>query len=153
MRVNRGFEAVSKEHRKHTGEPVIPFRADARSAGYDFICPVDVSIKPNEKKLIFTDIKAYMQDDEVLLLYVRSSIGVKRGLRLSNGTGVIDSSYFENPDNDGNIGIPLHNTSDKTVFINAGERIAQGVFTKYLIADYDNVMHDSRTGGFGSSGK
>ena len=93
-----------------------------------------------------------MNPDEVLMLYVRSSIGIKKGIVLSNGTGIIDCSYFSNPGNDGNIGLALFNTSDKEVVLEAGERIAQGIFMKYLITDDDDVLNAQRVGGFGSSG-
>lgn len=150
----RGFEVVANEFRKHPNVDIqLPKRSDSRSAGYDFYAPCDIVIQPNEKILVFSDIKAYMQEDEVLLLYVRSSIGIKKGLVLSNGTGIIDSSYYSNPSNDGNIGIALHNTTDKVVEIKQGERIIQGIFTKYLVADEDNVIHENRTGGIGSSNR
>ena len=71
--------------------------------------------------MIFTDIKAYMEADEVLTTHVRSSIGMKRGLVLANTTGIIDSDYYSNPDNDGNIGFMLRNLTDKEVVIKAGE--------------------------------
>ncbi len=93
-----------------------------------------------------------MQKDEVLELYVRSSIGVKKGIVLSNGTGIIDSTYYGNSGNDGNIGLPLWNTSNKRVVLEANERIAQGVFKKYLTIDNDTPLSQERTGGFGSSG-
>ena len=110
----RGFEVVSDEFRKYPEIDIqLPKRGDSRSAGYDFYAPCDITLQPNEKVLLFSDVKAYMQDDEVLMLYVRSSIGIKKGLVLSNGTGIIDSSYYNNPSNDGNIGIALHNTTDK----------------------------------------
>ncbi len=148
----RGFEMVSDNHRVHAeAEIQLPIRGDSRSAGYDFYCPVDVVLQPGERKLVFTDVKAYMQEDEVLMLYVRSSVGVKKGVVLSNGTGVIDSSYYNNESNDGNIGLPLYNTTDKVVEFKAGERIAQGIFMNYLVADNDSLLHDSRKGGFGSS--
>jgi dUTP pyrophosphatase len=94
-----------------------------------------------------------MQEDEVLLLYVRSSLGIKCGVVLSNGTGVIDSSYYNNPSNNGNIGIALHNTSDRMVVIKQGDRIIQGIFMKYLVADVDCVIHENRVGGIGSSNR
>ena len=107
----RGFEVVSDEFRKHPEIDIqLPKRGDSRSAGYDFYAPCDLEIYPNEKILVFSDVKAYMQEDEVLLLYVRSSLGIKCGVVLSNGTGVIDSSYYNNPSNNGNIGIALHPT-------------------------------------------
>jgi dUTP pyrophosphatase len=149
----RGFKVVANEHRKHPEVDIqLPQRGDNRSAGYDFYLPCDVILQPGERQLVFTDVKAYMQDDEVLMLYVRSSIGVKKGIVLSNGTGIIDASYYSNKSNDGNIGVSLFNTSDKEVVLQAGERIAQGIFMNYLVADNDEVLNAQRVGGFGSSG-
>ena len=145
----RGFEVCGEEYRKHLGEEIeLPIRGDRRSAGYDIKTPCDIVLQPNERKLVFTDVCAYMLDDEVLELYVRSSIGVKYGVVLSNGTGIIDSSYYPR-----NIGLPLWNTSDKVVEFKKGERIAQGIFKKYLVTDDDNCLKEERDGGFGSSGK
>ncbi len=146
----RGFEVVNKKHRKHLGEILLPKRSTKHSAGYDIFLPCDLTLEPNEKKMIFTDVKAYMKNDEVLLGYVRSSLGVKYGIVLSNGTSVIDSDYYGNENNDGNIGLPLWNTSDKRVEFKRGDRIGQLVFTKYFVADNDNATED-RKGGFGST--
>lgn len=134
-------------------ETQLPVRADPHSAGYDFESPIDIMLLPAQKIIIWTDVKAYMQDDEVLMLYPRSSMGIKKGLMLSNTVGVIDSSYYSNKDNDGNIGLPLLNTSGKAIEIKRGDRIAQGVFVKYLVADDDKVLNKERVGGMGSSGK
>lgn len=131
----------------------LPTRSDPRSAGYDFYVPKDVKLLPMQKTIVFTDVKAYMQQDEVLKLYIRSSLATKKGLMLSNNVGIVDSSYYENPDNDGNIGVPLVNTTGITVELKAGERIVQGIFEKYLITDEDNTTSEERKGGFGSSGK
>lgn len=88
----RGFEIVRDDMRKTQREIKLPTRATAHSAGYDFYLPCDVKIEPHSStSIIPTDVKAYMQEGEVLLLYVRSSIGIKRGLVLSNGTGVVDA--------------------------------------------------------------
>lgn len=162
----RGFEVVKDDNRinlqyvtalgkalRVLPDITLPTRADARSAGYDFYNPVDVQILPNEQTTIFTDVKAYMQEDEVLKIYPRSSLSTKKGIVLANTTGIIDASYYGNPDNDGNIGIVLKNTSHKAVNISAGERIAQGIFTKYLTADVDTPLKEEREGGFGSSGE
>jgi dUTP pyrophosphatase len=149
--MTRGFVVVKDKHRTTDGEIQLRVRSDPRRAGYDFYSPVDIVIPPNESKLFFTDVKAYMDDDEVLMLYVRSSMG-KVHVVIANGTGIIDASYFNNPDNDGNIGFRLLNLGKEDYVIHIGDRIGQGVFTKYLIADDDNATGD-RTGGFGSSGK
>ena len=154
MMKTRGFEIVDDKFRKYPNVDIqLPKRGDSRSAGYDFYSPCDITLQPGEKILLFSDVKAYMQDDEVLMLYVRSSIGIKKGLVLSNGTGIIDSSFYNNPSNNGNIGIALHNTTDKIVEIKQGERVIQGIFMKYLVADEDNVIHQDRTGGIGSSNR
>lgn len=151
---NRGFEIIKDEHRKHSDiEIQLPTRGDSRSAGYDFYSNETVVLQPKQSHLFWTDVKSYMLDDEVLSIHVRSSIGTKKDLMLKNTTGIIDSSYYENVSNDGNIGICLVNMGDKIQKIEKGERIAQGIFTKYLIVDEDTCLKLERTGGFGSSGK
>lgn len=150
----RGFEVVSDEFRKHPNVDIQkPKRGSFKSAGYDICTPIDIIIPPyGISDAIQTDIKAYMLDDEVLKIVPRSSIGFKKGLMLINTVGVIDSDYYNNKDNDGNIGFKLKNLTDKEVHIQAGERIMQGIFTKYLITDDDNC-NDERTGGIGSTGE
>ena len=147
----RGFEIVKDEARKNKEkEIIIPTRGSKSSAGYDFYTPISFTLKPNQKMIVWTDIKAYMMEDEVLNIYVRSSIGIKKGLVLANGTGIIDSDYYSNIDNDGNIGIALTNISSEEVTIDENERIAQGIFIKFLEADNGN-SNEERKGGIGST--
>ena len=154
MKRQRGFEVVADNHIKHeTVETILPVRGDGRSAGCDFYSKETVTINPNEVHLFWTDVKAYMLANEFLFLDVRSSIGLKKHLMLANTIGIIDSSYYENPSNDGNIGICLFNYGDKPVTIEVGERIAQGIFLEYLMPDNNKTLHNDRKGGFGSSGK
>nr|DAO35025.1 MAG TPA: deoxyuridine 5'-triphosphate nucleotidohydrolase [Caudoviricetes sp.] len=146
----RGFEIVSDEFRKHPNVDIqLPQRNDKRSAGYDLRIPCKMVIPPHShSELEFTDICAYMQDDEVLKVFVRSSIGCKKGLILANGTGIIDASYYPR-----NIGIKLYNTTDKEVVLEENERVCQCIFEKYLTTDDDCCMNENRVGGFGSSNK
>ena len=110
----RGFEVVSSEHRKHSTVDIqLPVRSTQDSAGYDFYLPVDTVIKPQETVVVFSDVKSYMQPNEVLMLFVRSSIGIKKNIVLANGTGIIDADYYSNPSNDGNIGLAAHNRLNK----------------------------------------
>jgi dUTP pyrophosphatase len=148
----RGFEIVYDTYRKNSTniEIQLPKRSTQNSAGYDFYSPVDKIIPPQTKMTIWTDTKAYMQPGEVLMLYVRSSLGIKQGLTLANGTGVIDADYYSNIDNDGNIGICLFNNNTHPVEIKQGDRIVQGIFINYLVADNGN-MDTIRTGGIGST--
>lgn len=166
MSKTRGFEFVEDKHKAHFQDvkmfdevkriyPTLqlPVRSDDKSAGYDFFSPIDITLLPAQKTILFLDVKAYMGDDEVLKIYPRSSMGIKKGLMLSNTVGIVDASYYNNPGNDGNIGLALLNTSGVGIEIKKGDRIAQGVFTKYLLADGDNPTSDLRTGGMGSSGE
>ena len=148
----RYFEVVKDEYRKNPDVEIkLPTRASEHSAGYDFYSPVDITIQPGESVLIFTDVKANMYYDNVLLLFVRSSMG-KHPVVIANGTGIIDSDYYGNPDNDGNIGFRLFNLGNTPYEIKIGDRIGQGVFMKYGIVKDDNTTA-IRIGGFGSSGK
>lgn len=131
----------------------LPTRKTKTSAGYDIESARDVIISPGCTELIPTGLKAYMHDDEFLSIHVRSSVGIKRGLVLANGTGIIDSDYYNNLDNEGHIMIALKNTTHGKVTIKKGERIAQGIFQKYLTVENDKISDNVRTGGIGSTGE
>lgn len=147
----------------------MPERSTENSAGYDFKASESTLIpsiwgkvwtlffgKAKELKLeptlIKTGIKACFEKDEVLKLYNRSSNPFKKGLILANGVGIIDSDYYGNPDNDGEIMFAFYNFLPWDITIEAGEKIGQGVFSKFLLVDSDNAT-GKRTGGFGSTGK
>lgn len=153
----RGFERVQlSEFLKHRPENdyeniKLPKRGTKNSAGYDFFLPFGISIKPKEKVIIPSGIKAFMGSDEVLFLVVRSSLGIKYGIRLLNQVGVIDSDYYNNQDNEGHILIALENTSDKTLNLNVGDRIVQGIFMKYLTTTNEEEPNIRRLGGIGST--
>ena len=150
----RKFALVRDEHRQYPDvEITLPQRATSRSCGYDFRIPVEVVLQPGEKKLVFSDVKAYMEGDEVLKLYPRSGLSTKRGVILANIVAIIDADYVDNESNDGNIGLCLWNTSDQVVFLEAGERVCQGIFVKYQITDDEAPIKGDRQGGFGSSGQ
>lgn len=144
----RGFEPV-----KRMGTiPSQPKRGSVHSAGYDICAIEDYVIQPNESVFIHTGIKAYMPPDEYLDLRVRSSLGIKRQLMLATGASVIDADYYNNEENEGEIMVVLYNYGDETQHIAAGERIVQGIFTKYFLIDNDDTT-DQRTGGTGSTNK
>ena len=145
----RFFEVVKDECRKNEGDIKLPTRATEHSAGYDFYSPVDVTIQPNEMAMIWTDVKAHMYYDNALLLIPRSSMG-KQPIMIANTVGLIDSDYYGNSDNDGNIGFRLLNLGDTAYEIKVGDRIGQGVFIKYCTIKDDNTV-GSRSGGFGST--
>lgn len=144
----RGFELVSA----YQDEALLPKRETAHAAGYDLKVAESVTILPGEIKLVPTGVKAYMQAGEVLYLYDRSSNPRKKGLVLINSVGVIDGDYYGNPDNEGHIYAQMKNITDQAVTLEVGERVVQGVFAPFLVADGDEAS-GSRTGGFGSTGR
>ena len=125
----------------------LPERQTKSSAGYDFYVIEDVEIPPYGMVILPTNVKAYMQEDEVLMLYARSSLAIKRGLILQNTTGIIDADFFPHE-----IKVALKNTTDQPVTLLKNERCAQGIFVKYLISDNGN-LDNTRDGGIGSTKK
>ena len=91
-------------------------------------------------------------DDEYLMLLVRSSMGFKYNVRLCNQVGIVDSDYYNNPDNEGHMFIKIQNEGKEVLKINKGDRFAQGIFNKFYLVD-DDCADKDRTGGFGSTGK
>lgn len=150
MFIRRKFAVVSK----FEGQDIhLPKRKTFSSAGYDIEAAASVTIPPLTTVIVPTGIKAYMQDDEVLQLHVRSSVGIKRGLKLANITGIIDADYVDNPNNEGHIMLAFWNPdSSKVVQIEKGECVAQGIFQKYLTTDDDDA-DQVRVGGIGSTDK
>ncbi|RKW00845.1 MAG: dUTP diphosphatase [Streptococcus sp.] len=142
----RGFELVKGE----TNLDLLPKRSTQHSAGYDFVAAETITIDPGAIKLVPTNVKAYMQEGEVLYLYDRSSNPRKRGIVLSNSVGVIDKDYYGNPDNDGNIHAQFTNITNDVVTIEKGTAMMQGVFMPFLLADDDDAS-GVRVGGFGST--
>lgn len=163
----RGFEIVTKYIDKKIN---LPKRATESSAGYDFESAEDViipslwklankeinqveddSILPS--KLVATGIKAYMPENEYLMLVNRSSNPLKHNLSLPNGIGIIDSDYYNNPNNEGEIFVQLINYGLEDYKVKKGDRIAQGIFSPYKTIDKEEQLLNKRLGGFGSTGK
>jgi dUTP pyrophosphatase len=147
------FEIVNKEKRKFpTQDIILPTRKTSHSAGYDFYSNEGMFINPNSTHIFWTDVKVELDEDMLLQVSIRSSLAAQ-GLILSNGVGIIDSDYYGNESNDGNIGIMVTNLTNKFVKIQSGDRIAQGIILQYWIAAYGTKPKSKRTGGIGSTGK
>lgn len=131
----------------------IPTRADVGSAGYDLYAATncDIQIPPHANTMIGTGIAMAIPLGYFGGIYARSGIASKRNLRPANAVGVIDASFR------GEIKVALHNDSPETKTIQAGERIAQLVIQKHVIADFEEVDEldetERGTGGFGSTGE
>lgn len=129
----------------------LPKRATSGSAGYDFVSPVETVIPAGGSALIPTGIRAEMDPGWVLVLFPRSSLGFRSGVRLSNTAGIIDSDYAF-AKNEGHIMVKLRNPGDAPVTIGRGDRFCQGVFLPYGTAEETAEFAD-RTGGMGSTGE
>jgi len=148
----RGFELVIDKYRKFE-DVKLPLRGSKTSSGYDFYSNDEmIRLQPGNQHIFWSDIKAYMLPDEELKIHIRSSIAIKKGLSLVNQVGIIDSDYYSNINNDGNIGICIKNNANFYVDIFKDDRIAQGIFSKYLESDNCNSIED-RVGGIGSTNK
>lgn len=178
MTKTRGFEIVSKYQNKNI---TLPKRQTLASAGYDLEAAEDIIIpsiwrlnfvrifrlirnghqlyeldydlaeKVLKPFIVPTGIKAYMPDNEFLLLANRSSNTFKRNLCLPNGIGVVDSDYYNNPGNEGELFVQIINYGVRPIKINKGERIAQGIFMQYQKTDNDLPVSRQRANGFGST--
>ena len=137
----RGFEILEGYDGIH-----LPTRKTAFSAGYDLEAAENVRVTDKKISLVPTGLKAFFPADEVLLIYLRSSLAVKYNLFLANGVAVIDADYR------GHIILPLISLGGEFE-IKRGMRIAQGIFQKYLTIDGDKIgVGEIRRGRFGSTG-
>lgn len=154
----RKFEKVSIDEfskyydKKLYEEYDLPKRMTAYSAGYDFLAIEGFTIKPGEIKKIPTGYKATFGNDEMLMILVRSSMGFKYNVRMTNQVGIIESDYYNNIDNEGHMFVSLQNEGDRDFVVKKGEGYAQGIFTKFLICD-DDITTNERQGGLGSTNK
>lgn len=132
---------------------ILPKRATKGSAGYDFFSPIGFSLAPGETIKIPTGIRVLLPPDKFLLIVPRSGLGFKYRVQLDNTVGVIDSDY-SNSDNEGHIWIKITNDSNKgkSLVINQGDAIAQGIILQYGKTD-DDKTEGLRNGGFGSTSK
>ena len=154
----RKFEKISKsEFLKDVPDAnyddiILPKRSTLNSAGYDFYSVISFTLSPGERRVIPTGIKASMNSNEFLSIYIRSSLGLKWNIRMCNQVGIIDADYYNNSENEGHIFVCLMNEGDKVLEIKKGDRIVQGIFMPFLITDDDKTTN-IRMGGIGSTNK
>lgn len=129
----------------------LPTRSTKFSAGYDIKTLSDFRLLPGESLKVPTGLKVAMEPDEVFMIYIRSSIGTKHNISLMNSVGIIDADYYNNPSNEGHFFLAIKNNGEKEFIAKAGDKIAQGIFTKYFIVDNEEEINSTRIGGFGST--
>lgn len=139
------------------GEQYLPARATKHSAGYDFRFHTDdlhytdeygLEFRPGEVYQIDTGVHLEDGDlryDCVMLLFPRSSLGSKHGMRFTNTTGVIDADYRDS--------IKAMFTVDRPMRLKDMDRFMQGVIVQYHTIPNEKEPEDVRTGGIGSTGR
>lgn len=129
---------------------ILPKRATDFSAGFDLFSTENVTVEPHSTSKIDTGIAIAVDKNQVGLIFARSGLAIKQGLRPSNCVGVIDADYR------GNVIVALYNDSNIEREINIGDRIAQ-----LIVMNYDSELEECQElddtergeGGFGSTGK
>ena len=131
---------------------IIPKQATAGSAGYDLCACMDApqTIEPGERCVFPSGLAAEIPAGTAGFVFTRSGLGIKKGIHVTNGVGVIDSDYR------GEIQICLHNLSAEPYTVQPGERIAQMIIMPYFAPVIEEVTSltetDRGAGGFGSTG-
>lgn len=132
---------------------ILPKQATAGSAGYDLCACIDAphTIQPGERVVFPSGLAAEIPAGTAGFIFTRSGLGVKKGIHVTNGVGVVDSDYR------GEIHVGLHNLSAEPYTVQPGERVAQMIIMPYFAPVIEEVTTLSETdrgeGGFGSTGK
>ena len=131
----------------------LPYYATEGAAGLDLHACIDgpVVVPAGGEAFISTGIAAAIPEGYVGVMAVRSSMGIRHGVAMSNGIGVIDSDYR------GPLRVGLHNFRDTEYVVEPGDRIAQLLILPVLRPEVEVVSELSETargaGGFGSTGR
>lgn len=133
---------------KDTLNAGLPRRSTKHSAGYDFYLPHDLDVVAGEQVIVDTGIALEDGDlshDEVMLLFPRSSLGMKYGFRFLNSVGVIDSDYRDT--------IKAGITVSKDMHLKKGDRFMQGIIFTFCKMYKEIEPQNERVGGIGSTGR
>ena len=149
---NEWKKSINNNRKDYDNHP-LPRRHTKYSAGYDLVSPIGFILHPGEVKKVPTGIKIQMNDDDMMMLVVRSSTGFKYNVRLTNQIGIFESDYYNNEQNEGHAWISLQNHSNEDFVIKKGDRIVQAIFVNYLTVDDEEEIKEERIGGFGSTNK
>lgn len=133
----------------------LPERSTELSAGYDFFAPYGFTLYPGRSIVVNTGIKVKLPPFVSLDLYPRGGAGCKYKIRLRNTVGIVDSDYYNNEKNEGNILVQLSHEGtegEPSWKVNRGDKFAQGIITPFFVFNGDNA-DVVRKGGFGHTDK
>ncbi|HEU0002482.1 MAG TPA: dUTP diphosphatase [Ktedonobacteraceae bacterium] len=128
----------------------LPTYATVGSVGFDLFCREDTEIAPRTIELIPGNVIVRIPRDYMLMIALRSSTPVRKGLLIPNGLGIIDQDYCGEGDE---LRIQVFNFRESAVLVKRGERIAQGIFVPIARVTWHEVDEMGKgRGGFGSTG-
>ena len=128
----------------------LPIYATAGSVGFDLLCRENVEILPGQIELIPGNVIVPIPAGYFLMLTLRSSTPLRKGLLIPNGVGIIDQDYCGEGDE---LKVQVFNFSQEVVHVNKGERIAQGLFIPVMRIEWEEIEEvGAGRGGFGSTG-
>lgn len=130
---------------------VLPRYAHPTDGGMDITCPIEITVPAGTTVIVPTGLKVAVPAGWMLLVFPRSGMSAKTGLRVANSPGLIDAGYRDE------IGVILHNTGTADYAITAGMRIAQFVLLPRIAMAFQPVdsvadIGEDRGGGFGHTG-
>ena len=128
----------------------LPEHKTKGAAGFDFASREKVTVGAGKVGIIPLNLALEAPKGHFMLLCARSST-YKLGLTMVNGIGVIDSDFCGDEDE---FKFVVQNFTKKAVTVEKGTRVAQGIFVKFIKADWQEVdkMKNKTRGGFGSTG-
>jgi dUTP pyrophosphatase len=128
----------------------LPTYATAGSVGFDLLCREDTEIAPRTVELIPSNVIVRIPSGYMLMLTLRSSTPLRKGLLIPNGVGIIDQDYCGEGDE---LRVQVFNFQEEAVMVKRGERIAQGIFIPVTRVSWVEVDEMGKgRGGFGSTG-
>ncbi len=129
----------------------LPVYQTKGAAGFDILARETTEIKAGEIALIPGNVIVKVPDGYMLLLVLRSSTPRKKGLLKPHGIGILDNDYCGEGDE---LMTQVYNFTGKTVTVEKGERIAQGIFVRIDKFEWEEIekMDEKTRGGFGSTG-
>lgn len=142
--------ALQVKIKKLSPSAKVPTYGTPGAACFDLYATDTLAVAPGRAVTVPTDLAFEVPEGHVLMIYSRSGMGFKHGLRLANCTGVVDSDYR------GHVPVRIHNDGKEPHVIQFGDRVAQGMIVPVPRVEFEVVdeLSDSQRGegGFGSTG-
>jgi dUTP pyrophosphatase len=131
----------------------LPQYVPESAACFDLQAAVDATLEPGQSFPVPSGLIVHVPPGYMFVIAPRSS-SVKHGISMPHSIGIIDPTYCGPEDE---VLILIQNRTDKPVYIEKGQRIAQGFFLEaphivWREVSADELAPESR-GGFGSTGR